>query len=875
MSWAGVVARNPRFFRHLNLFTVMKRCSLAAMKYSGLPVKTPVGGVGVALKSYQYSEEMRRGCKIKSMRILKKISLSSAPFYASLVVITSLAFFIGIFWAVNEYQAYKESIENIRDTYKSQYEVRVKEELDKVVELIDYRRHQSELRVELEIRERVQAAYTIASHSYRLYKDEKGIDEIRSMVVELLRPMRWNNGQGYYFLGRVAEAQIELFADEPFFEGKTRRQFQQVVGRDVVGDIIKIILEKEAGLYSYVLKKPAYPGKKFPKISFVKYFPPLDWFIGAGIYSDDLEETLKQEVLARIQNIQFGRDGEVFCFRLDGTILTNQDERLVGRSMFGLVDAQGESYGDKLLLAATSGNLDGYVHYTVNKDGGLNRRQKLCYVQVYGDWGWGLGAAMFMDAMEQSIANETETYRRISFKNVFTFIVLFAVAVIFLLLSTFFYSLKIKQEISLFTNFFRAATDSKEKIPTYDLVFREFEDLRRLANRMVEGRIKNELLLHRDELRLDTLLRLGMMEKYSLQEKYDFILRRIIQITRSEEGYLALVNTTHSHITVCSFIVSNEADVINREGELTLPRAVGSGGFPGKAVLKKTAVIVNNPRKDLPDCYPYRRDIVRHLDVPIYNDGKIVVVAGVCNNSENYDNFDVRQMTMLLEGMWLHVLRQCSEEELARLERQIIAVSEEERSNIGRNLHDDLGSHLAGVELLSKALEQQLALESPKRAEQLGTIRSLIKDAIEKTRRLSHGLYPVHVIEYGLESAIEELVVEVENIFKVNFDFSWVGESEQLGKNTAIHLHYIIREAVFNAARHGKPDNIGVYVHVREGGFAVKIVDDGVGFDTTPAATGLGFHTMKYRAKAIGAVLVMSSDKKGGTLITVTGEGRE
>jgi signal transduction histidine kinase len=96
-----------------------------------------------------------------------------------------------------------------------------------------------------------------------------------------------------------------------------------------------------------------------------------------------------------------------------------------------------------------------------------------------------------------------------------------------------------------------------------------------------------------------------------------------------------------------------------------------------------------------------------------------------------------------------------------------------------------------------------------------------------------------------------------------------------LGKNTATHLHYIIREAVFNAARHGKPKNIGVYVRVEGSRFSLKIVDDGVGFDTTPAATGMGFHTMKYRAKAIGATLSINSARDGGTIITVTGEGVE
>ena len=86
------------------------------------------------------------------MRLFNKITLSAAPFYASLMVITSLAVFIGIFWAINEFQAYQESVENIRNTYKHQYEVRVKEELAKVVELINYRKQQNELMVELDIR---------------------------------------------------------------------------------------------------------------------------------------------------------------------------------------------------------------------------------------------------------------------------------------------------------------------------------------------------------------------------------------------------------------------------------------------------------------------------------------------------------------------------------------------------------------------------------------------------------------------------------------------------------------------------------------------------------------------------------------------------
>ena len=77
-----------------------------------------------------------------------KISLSAAPFYASLLVILALAIFIGIFWAINEYQAYQESIENIQTTYNQQYQDRVREELEKVIDFIDYTRNQATIEAE-------------------------------------------------------------------------------------------------------------------------------------------------------------------------------------------------------------------------------------------------------------------------------------------------------------------------------------------------------------------------------------------------------------------------------------------------------------------------------------------------------------------------------------------------------------------------------------------------------------------------------------------------------------------------------------------------------------------------------------------------------
>ena len=262
----------------------------------------------------------------------QRISLSSAPFYASLVVILSLGLFTGTFWAFNEYEAYQESISNIRDNYQKQYRARLTEEMGNVNDFIEFKRSQTDMLIENEIRQKVQTAYTIASHIYSQYKDEKNTEELRSMVVEILRPIRWNNDRGYYFAGRVEQGVIDLFADDPFFEGKNQQAIVRETDLDVVGDIIKIIKEKGAGIYRYNWSKPEYVGSSYQKISFVKYFKPFDWFIGAGVYIDDMEKIIQEDVLAQVQKMHFGLDGEVFGFRTDGTIICNRDERLIGRS---------------------------------------------------------------------------------------------------------------------------------------------------------------------------------------------------------------------------------------------------------------------------------------------------------------------------------------------------------------------------------------------------------------------------------------------------------------------------------------------------------------------------------------------------------------
>src|SRR5438105_1387362 len=81
--------------------------------------------------------------------------------------------------------------------------------------------------------------------------------------------------------------------------------------------------------------------------------------------------------------------------------------------------------------------------------------------------------------------------------------------------------------------------------------------------------------------------------------------------------------------------------------------------------------------------------------------------------------------------------------ERKQLEKEILEISDRERRSIGQGLHDGLCQHLAGIELMSQVLEQNLAKKSHPAAAQAGKIAEHMREAIAQTRMLARGHPPV------------------------------------------------------------------------------------------------------------------------------------
>ena len=209
--------------------------------------------------------------------------------------------------------------------------------------------------------------------------------------------------------------------------------------------------------------------------------------------------------------------------------------------------------------------------------------------------------------------------------------------------------------------------------------------------------------------------------------------------------------------------------------------------------------------------------------------------------------------------------------ERRELERELIEISERERQRIGYDLHDTLGQQLAGIAFLGKVLAQRLAANHAVEATQAAQIVTFVNQAIEQARTLAGGLAPVTLETYGLVFALQELAASVEALFHCACKVSSHHAIHITDHAVAMHLYRIVQEAVNNAIKHGKAQQIMITLSAWQGHMTLMVRDNGVGFPTDVAARrGMGLRIMHHRARMIGASLEVQPGAPGGTCVSCT-----
>jgi PAS domain S-box-containing protein len=207
--------------------------------------------------------------------------------------------------------------------------------------------------------------------------------------------------------------------------------------------------------------------------------------------------------------------------------------------------------------------------------------------------------------------------------------------------------------------------------------------------------------------------------------------------------------------------------------------------------------------------------------------------------------------------------------ERVRLEKALIDVTEEEKERLGRDLHDGLGQHLAGILFMAESLRHNLSANARVEAELAAKIVGHIRDAINVSRDLAKGLFPVELKTQGFVPGLEKMASAIAERFHMRCMVKGQANIRVPDENMARNLYRLAQEAAFNAAKHSHGKTIRIGVAQENGELCLTVEDDGVGIpEEYKKSRGMGLRIMEYRARMVGGKLEIRRRRQGGTVVT-------
>jgi signal transduction histidine kinase len=199
-----------------------------------------------------------------------------------------------------------------------------------------------------------------------------------------------------------------------------------------------------------------------------------------------------------------------------------------------------------------------------------------------------------------------------------------------------------------------------------------------------------------------------------------------------------------------------------------------------------------------------------------------------------------------------------------RLSQQYVAIQEQERRSIARELHDELGQYLQVIKLDAVNLRDAPTPDPARLSAQAGAIVESCNHLHAMLTGLLHRLRPVGLDELGLAAALEHCVATWRaRLPGIAVQLTSSGEYGDVPEASALAAYRAVQEALTNVARHADATTVCVLLErIRDpqcqDAIHVEVGDDGRGWDMRAPAQGLGLIGMRERVEGLGGRMEVS-----------------
>jgi signal transduction histidine kinase len=210
---------------------------------------------------------------------------------------------------------------------------------------------------------------------------------------------------------------------------------------------------------------------------------------------------------------------------------------------------------------------------------------------------------------------------------------------------------------------------------------------------------------------------------------------------------------------------------------------------------------------------------------------------------------------------------------------RIVDVEEDARKKLARDLHDGPTQSIAAIAMRVNYTRMMLERDKDidQTTEELTRIEELARRTTKEIRHMLFTLRPLILETQGLRAALEQYISKLAETDPLSVHLEADQNLEKaLDQNAQGVIFYIIEEAIGNARKHAKAENIWVRLHRQDSMLVAEVEDDGLGFDVDAVQSqydqrgSLGMINMHERAELVSGKLSIASAPGEGTRITLT-----